>query len=107
MKFKVGDIVKTKDGRDARIICTDWKTPDGHSIIALANYKDMGTEELIGENQLVPQAPKTKKVKMYAYLTPAYNNNSLLLLCYYNSECVAGLTRVPSEDKEIEVECEE
>lgn len=41
--FEVGDVTKTRDGRDARIICVDHKNSRGHPVIALI----LGTHEEI------------------------------------------------------------
>lgn len=75
-KFKVGDVVKTRDGRDARIICVDAK---GYFpvIALLPNPTSYGGEELprgyqidgslLGDGtarptDLMPPEPKLKEV---------------------------------------------
>jgi hypothetical protein len=42
-KFKVGQVVKTRNGREARVICVDRKTDNGLSMVAL--YKSRHSDE--------------------------------------------------------------
>ncbi len=46
MTFDPTKPVQTRDGRKARILCTDLKTPDGYPLVVAVEYSDGEAESL-------------------------------------------------------------
>lgn len=113
-EWKVGDTGKTRGGYDFRIVCVDAK--GDYPIIALIDYgRPNESVILVKENgrlykddsdasaDLMPPAPKMKKFKAYAYYHKLYG---LKWEGEDSPEHAGDWYRVPSENKEIEVEQE-
>lgn len=46
-KFEVGKTYKTRDGRDARVICVDYREQYNYSIVALVTSPSTGSEDIV------------------------------------------------------------
>lgn len=121
--FEVGKTYKTRDGRDARVICIDrncdypivilLKTSNTHeAIMSLTSngyrYRDSDKGYILGapEDLMTPN-PKTKKVKLLAYFYD--KKDQIEELRYFSDNGVPSNSwkRVPSKDEEIEVSDED
>jgi hypothetical protein len=102
MKFKVGDIVKDKDGDDIRIVCVDKKG----SLPIVGVFDDVVYEyskEGFGDCAADLVAPAKPKVK---FLAQQYFDGSLVWTKEGSDAAMSrsSLLRIPSLDLECEVD---